>query len=165
MSGFRSGGPDLWPYINESHHVQVFVCWVMAMQHVAPCIRVNLHQDFCLLATWNIDDILPSTLVQWNRCRSSIAAENTNAVDVDVEWMVPATATDNEVPAFRRVCPCGKQWACWIPEAAVDLPATVAAVELNPAGCDDIADIWWWDNPQTLRHLRWIWSVAVNDKQ
>ena len=116
------------------------------MQHIATCIRVDLHQDFCLLATWNIDDILPSTLVQWNRCRSSVAAENPYAVDVDVEWVVPATTAHNQAPALRCICLCGKQRAGWIPETAVNLPAAIAAIELDSACCDNIADIRWCDN-------------------
>ena len=63
MSGFRSGGPDLRPYINESHHVQVFVCRIVAVKHVAPWIGVDLHQDFGLGATGDVYDILAAAFV------------------------------------------------------------------------------------------------------
>jgi len=116
------------------------------MQQVAPCVAVNLHQDFSLLTTRYIDDIFAATFVQWNRCRSSITTENPYIIDMDVEWMMPATTAHNQMPSFRCVCLCGKQRARWIPEAAVDLPAAITAIELDSARDDNVADIRWFND-------------------
>ena len=100
---------------------------VMAVEHVwaSKGPEANVQLNWRLVP--NEDDILLATLMCW-RCGTA-PLQDTEELLVDVQWVIPSTALDRDIPDLKRVELWPEQWNRWVPDLVIDGPHSALLAE------------------------------------
>ena len=95
---------------------------------------IELHWGFVI----HEDNILLATLMRWRRLASTL--EDTEELLVDVQWVIPSTALDGDIPDFKRIQLRPEQRNRWVPDLVIDGPHSTLLAQLEPASSNDAID-------------------------
>lgn len=108
---------------------------VMAVEHIwageGSEANIELHWGFVI----HEDNILLATLMR--RRRLTCTLEDTEVLLVDVEWVVPTTALDRDIPDLKRVELRPEQWNSWVPNLVIDGPHSTLFTKDESAGSNN----------------------------
>ena len=124
---------------------------VMAVEHVwtGEGAEADIELNWCFVI--DEDNILLATLVR-HRCPTS-TLEDTEEFLVDVEWVIPSTALNGDIPDFKRIQLRSEQWNRWIPDLVIDGPHS-ALLAQNEVTCrNNAVEFDWRQWAQCRRNL------------
>jgi len=107
---------------------------VVAVEHIwtgeGAEADIELYRGFVIYE----DNILLATLLR-RRCPTS-TLEDTEELLVDVEWVIPSTALDGDIPDFKRIELRSEQWHRWVPHLVIDGPHSTLLAQ-NEVTCSN----------------------------
>ena len=71
--------------------------------------------------------VLLATLMRW--WGAACTLQDTEELLVDVQWVIPSTALDGDIPDLKRVELWPEQWNRWVPDLVIDGPHSALLAE------------------------------------
>lgn len=124
---------------------------VMTVEHVwtGEGAEADIELHWRLIPDQNC--VLLATLMRWRRLTCTL--EDTEELLVDVQWVIPSTALNGDIPDFKRVKLRPEQWHCWVPDLVIDGPHS-ALLAQNEVTCrNNAVEFDWRQWAQCRRNL------------
>ena len=136
---------------------------VMAVEHIwaSKGPEANVQLDWRLVPNQN--GILLTNLMRW--WGAACTLKDAEELLVDVQWVIPSTALDRDIPDLKRVELWPEQWNRWVPDLVIDGPHSALLAEHEVAGSYDAVQLDWRQWAKRSRNLGWIFRIAVDNKQ
>ena len=112
---------------------------VMAVEHVwtGECSEAYVQLYWGLVPNQN--GVLLTNLMRW--WGAACTLQDTEELLVDVQWVIPSTALDRDIPDLKRVELWPEQWNRWVPDLVIDGPHSALLAENEVTCCYDTVQL------------------------